>query len=251
MMDPARLKQIEEVWRVALARLKDQSNAPLPEIPGPLATGSLGMVAQNLKEMFRGRRYTQTMTSEDTEYLLARIERELGAAMIDRALSSLDQHIHYWNGLGKGKLKGLRALHDQWRAKPGYATSLVSLDSGFSAEVAASLALDDASRARQSSGYPEKPNKRQTTITVFIRNPHVVAAALKRADGKCEGCNSAAPFARQSDRTPYLEVHHRIPLAEDGLDTVDNAIALCPNCHREAHHGEDAARFLKPMLDQI
>ncbi|WP_442967956.1 HNH endonuclease [Rheinheimera sp.] len=36
---------------------------------------------------------------------------------------------------------------------------------------------------------------------------------------------------------PYLEVHHRIPLAEKGEDTLENAIELCPNCHIQAHFG--------------
>jgi 5-methylcytosine-specific restriction protein A len=26
-------------------------------------------------------------------------------------------------------------------------------------------------------------------------------------------------------------------LASDGDDTVENAVALCPNCHRRAHFG--------------
>jgi len=28
-------------------------------------------------------------------------------------------------------------------------------------------------------------------------------------------------------------------LAEGGKDTVENAAALCPNCHKEAHFGEN------------
>lgn len=48
-------------------------------------------------------------------------------------------------------------------------------------------------------------------------------------------CNSEAPFIRRTNGSPYLEVHHKTPLAEDGEDTVENAIALCPNCHRELH----------------
>ena len=44
-------------------------------------------------------------------------------------------------------------------------------------------------------------------------------------------------FNRKKDNTPYLEVHHIIRLADDGDDSVENAIALCPNCHREAHFG--------------
>jgi len=41
----------------------------------------------------------------------------------------------------------------------------------------------------------------------------------------------------QARGTPYLEVHHRVPLAENGEDTVENAVAICPNCHRKAHDG--------------
>ena len=61
--------------------------------------------------------------------------------------------------------------------------------------------------------------------------------ALLRANGQCERCLLAAPFLRKSNRSPYLEVHHKIPLSEDGPDTLDNVLALCPNCHREVHFG--------------
>ncbi|HDR7378766.1 TPA: HNH endonuclease [Bacillus toyonensis] len=39
------------------------------------------------------------------------------------------------------------------------------------------------------------------------------------------------------DGTPYLEVHHVVPLATGGEDSVENAVALCQNCHRKAHYG--------------
>jgi 5-methylcytosine-specific restriction protein A len=32
-------------------------------------------------------------------------------------------------------------------------------------------------------------------------------------------------------------VHHLIRLADGGDDTVDNAVAACPNCHRQRHFG--------------
>lgn len=44
------------------------------------------------------------------------------------------------------------------------------------------------------------------------------------------------PF-RRLDGEIFLEVHHIIPLSEGGEDTVANAEALCPNCHREKHFG--------------
>jgi len=33
-------------------------------------------------------------------------------------------------------------------------------------------------------------------------------------------------------------VHHKKTLALGGEDTVDNSLALCPNCHREMHFGQ-------------
>jgi HNH endonuclease len=86
-----------------------------------------------------------------------------------------------------------------------------------------------------------KPTKTTISQTVFIRNQVVVAAVLHRANGKCEKCKCDAPFLRNTDNTPYLEVHHIVTLAEGGDDTIENAIALCPNCHRKAHHGKKNA----------
>ena len=83
-----------------------------------------------------------------------------------------------------------------------------------------------------------KPTKTITSQTIFNRNPYVVAEVLDRANGYCERCKNKAPFLRDNDETPYLEVHHIISLADNGDDTVENTIALCPNCHRQAHYGK-------------
>ncbi|MBS6025745.1 MAG: HNH endonuclease [Paeniclostridium sordellii] len=72
----------------------------------------------------------------------------------------------------------------------------------------------------------------------FKRNSDVVAEVLFRANGICEECNCEAPFKRKSDGTPYLEVHHKISLSDKGEDTVENCIAVCPNCHRKLHYGQ-------------
>lgn len=82
----------------------------------------------------------------------------------------------------------------------------------------------------------KKPGKLTVTSTQFKRNPDVIAEVLERANGICEKCRKPAPFVRASDFSPFLEVHHMEPLAEGGEDTVANAVALCPNCHREYHH---------------
>ncbi len=81
------------------------------------------------------------------------------------------------------------------------------------------------------------PTKVQVISYAFRRNPDVVAEVLRRARGKCESCKRDAPFLRASDDTPFLEMHHMVTLADGGEDTLANATALCPNCHREMHFG--------------
>ncbi len=71
----------------------------------------------------------------------------------------------------------------------------------------------------------------------YSRDPAVAAYALKKSNGVCGGCNEDAPFISKSTGLPYLEIHHIIPLKDGGSDTIDNVIALCPNCHREKHYG--------------
>lgn len=82
------------------------------------------------------------------------------------------------------------------------------------------------------------PEKIQIIQRGFRRNADVITTVLKRANGVCEKCNQNAPFKRAKDNSPYLEVHHIVMLSEDGEDTVDNAIAVCPNCHKELHYGK-------------
>lgn len=88
--------------------------------------------------------------------------------------------------------------------------------------------------------YNVKPEKTITTTVTFKRNPYVIVEILLRANGKCERCKNEAPFFRDKDGSQYLEVHHIVPLAENGDDTIENAIALCPNCHRHAHYGKSS-----------
>ena len=82
-----------------------------------------------------------------------------------------------------------------------------------------------------------KPEKVMVSTFVFKRDADVIVEVLERANGVCEFCNTKAPFLRKKDNQPYLEVHHKIRLADGGEDTIENAVALCPNCHRKAHFG--------------
>jgi 5-methylcytosine-specific restriction enzyme A len=39
----------------------------------------------------------------------------------------------------------------------------------------------------------------------------------------------------KKDGEPFLEIHHIKWLSNGGDDSIDNTVALCPNCHRKMH----------------
>jgi 5-methylcytosine-specific restriction protein A len=75
---------------------------------------------------------------------------------------------------------------------------------------------------------------REATTTTYQRNPDVAMWAKRRASGICQLCLNPAPFIDKNG-DPYLESHHVIWLSKDGPDTIENTVALCPNCHRKMH----------------
>jgi len=112
-----------------------------------------------------------------------------------------------------------------------------SFDRDFEAKVAESQSVSSQARQERLSKASKFPEKVSVVSTSFRRNPDVVAEVLARANGHCEECKSSAPFLRATDNTPFLEIHHKVMLSAGGEDTVENAQAMCPNCHRRLHFG--------------
>ncbi|WP_072208546.1 HNH endonuclease [Pantoea dispersa] len=95
-----------------------------------------------------------------------------------------------------------------------------------------------------------KPEKIYKQATVYIRDPLVVAWILRNSKGNCECCGEAAPFYKKGN-LPYLEVHHVIPLSEEGSDVTENCVALCPNCHRAMHFADDAEQRIEQLYQKV
>jgi len=99
------------------------------------------------------------------------------------------------------------------------------------------------------NGNPS-PKARRIAITQFQRDTAVKAWVLRQAGEICECCEQPAPF-NGADGLPYLELHYVRQLAEGGADTISNAVALCPNCHREIHHGANAQALTAWLYDNV
>lgn len=131
--------------------------------------------------------------------------------------------------------------------------ALIELEESGSADGIALIdrahSIMDEGRVARPAGV-QKPKVRPQEVMTFVRSAQVVAWILQGAGGVCEACRSPAPFALSSGK-PYLEVHHVLGLADGGADVVENAVALCPNCHRRLHYACDREAYKDALIASI
>jgi 5-methylcytosine-specific restriction protein A len=91
----------------------------------------------------------------------------------------------------------------------------------------------------------KKPAVRPVQTVAYVRDAAVAEYAKRLAAGICDLCERAAPF-KNKQHQPYLECHYIVWLAQGGEDTIENTVALCPNCHSKMHvlnHKADKAKL--------
>lgn len=99
-------------------------------------------------------------------------------------------------------------------------------------------------RIRNENPKRKSPKKTTSESTGYERSEFVKEYALRVANGKCQLCENDGPFTTKLGRK-FLEVHHVAWLSRSGLDTPDNVVALCPNCHRKMHIIDNAVDIKK------
>lgn len=93
-----------------------------------------------------------------------------------------------------------------------------------------------------------KPKNYISEVKQIERSPYIAEYAKRRANGICQLCNKPAPFNNPKTGEPYLESHHVVWLSQGGSDTIDNIVALCPNCHKKLHYVNDSKDVEKLKL---
>ena len=95
------------------------------------------------------------------------------------------------------------------------------------------------------------PRRRtSSTGTAYERLASVKSDVLLLADNCCDLCGAEGPFEKE-DGNLYLEVHHVKMLADGGPDTVDNAVAVCPNCHRALHYSKNRDELVSRLYERV
>ena len=72
--------------------------------------GSASDYIVNFKKMMDGNKYTRTNNAEATDYFLTQILSDYGLAKLRNAIKAANEHVDYYEGLGRGNLNGIRAI---------------------------------------------------------------------------------------------------------------------------------------------
>ncbi|WP_343209378.1 HNH endonuclease signature motif containing protein [Anaerolentibacter hominis] len=131
-----------------------------------------------------------------------------------------------------------------------YNPSEVEIEIQMDLDEAKARQLSPAKLAAQIKNSTRKKFQKKEEI-VYYRSPYVKEMVKQIAEGKCQMCGADAPFY-DKERKPYLEEHHVMRLADGGSDTMDNVVAICPNCHRKVHvlSDEHDTLILKKIAEQ-
>lgn len=193
------------------------------------------------KQLRLGQEFHRGLSASDMDFYLSQIRNDLGVPGVQTALHALWRHIRYYEGISGVNLHRLRSVAARRAELAPVPPTDEEKTLEFEQAVRKSSKSTPEERKKRLAGAPKIPSRSPVVHLSFDRNPDVVAEVLFQANGICGRCRRPAPFTRRKDNSPYLEVHHKRQLSQGGEDTVENAIALCPNCHRDLHYGAGAA----------
>ena len=111
--------------------------------------------------------------------------------------------------------------------------------------------LDELRKKAMAAAGPARESSRQGSKKTYrLRSQIVRQYVLARAKGICESCDAPAPF-KTSAGVLYLEPHHIRRMTDGGPDDPRFMGAICPNCHREIHHGANGIKRNLELQERV
>lgn len=165
----------------------------------------IGSRTFSLQEFYTDKESILKSSKPENEHRLAKVRQQLQFLRDDKLITFLDNSGHY-------TLRGVDLLESEKEE----------------------IKTIDISK--------ESPEKREYIVETYVRN---VLWALKARDVFGTYCifNKCSNTFLREDGTPYIEVHHIIPLCKGGEDGLWNLSVLCAHHHRMAHYADIQIRM--------
>jgi len=183
--------------------------------------GSAADFLVNFKKMMDGEKYIRTNNAEQTNYFFSHIFNDFGVVRLSNAIKAANEHVDYYESLGRGNLNGIRAIISR------HEKILISqMEPSYPDELDVSEKLFE--------GIPKT-----VLVNSYERNPMARAKCIAHHGVQCVVCNFDFEKLYGDIGKGFIHVHHLTQLSEirQGyeVDPVNDLRPVCPNCHAMLH----------------
>jgi 5-methylcytosine-specific restriction protein A len=191
------------------------------EVDHGMNRGSASDYIVNFKKMMDGEKYIRTNNAETTDYFLTQIFSDYGVVKLGGAIKAANEHVDYYEGLGRGNLNGIRTIISRH---------------------------EKIIRSQLVTDYPDELNKPETLFegirkTVIVnsyeRNPIAREKCIEHYGAQCVVCDFNFEKEYGDIGKGFIHVHHLTQLSDirQGYEVnpVNDLRPVCPNCHAMLH----------------
>ncbi len=183
--------------------------------------GSASDYIVNFKKMMDGNKYTRTNNAEATDYFLTQILSDYGLAKLRNAIKAANEHVNYYEGLGRGNLNGIRAIISRHEKK---------MESQFTSDYPDEL---------KNSETLFEGIKKAVIVNSYERNPIARTKCIEHYGAQCVVCNFDFEKVYGEIGKGFIHVHHLTQLSDIRrgyeVDPINDLRPVCPNCHAMLH----------------
>ena len=241
-MIPAVYESAAEVYRGRIS--KDDAVERLVR-DYPLNPTSVSNMILNLDVMLKGKTLKRTMNDFTWDYFLHHIRDDFGQEAFDTALQAVEQHVDYYESLGRGMRPSLRAL----LARFGKQSGDKSIHS--SGEPTHTIYPDDI---EDPASVLVEGALLRITVNRYERDPVARQKCIEHYGSACVVCGFDFEKCYGSIGAGFIHVHHLVDIASIGgryqVDPVMDLRPVCPNCHAILHQ-ERPAMSIERLSESI
>jgi predicted HNH restriction endonuclease len=188
----------------------------------------------NFKNMLKGKIFTRTLNAFSMNYFLENILSDYGLESLKKALVAFNLHIPYYEKQRNTTMHGMREIYDRFLKKTN-----LQFDEIEQSQIIKSLLENNSDREKIITSLKNLTPKSSKKVTInsisYKRNNHTVAKIKILRKFECQICGIKI---KKEDGSYYIEAAHISPKKENGPETPDNILILCPNHHKEFDYGK-------------
>jgi len=201
---------------------------------GKMNPSTVGDLITNFRYLRNGEQYERTNNAFVAEYFIGAIYKDYGLSGLTNALKALKLHIAYYENLQNTTMHKQREIFDKFSR-----LLINSPDDIEQSEIIERFKKQKKSKQDIANDLRQLKPTDSELINIYgkayKRNNRTIASIKFLRDFKCQMCNK---FVLKKDGTPYIEAAHITPKHQQGQETPDNILILCPNHHKEFDLGD-------------